>query len=134
MAAHADGEAFVAMSRGKIRLLAEGANRVRRIRIDRCRDQGDEPIEIRCALTKLRAENGRVKIDPLVMDTTDTKVTAKGEVDLASEKINMLVTPYSKDFSRSRCVPRFASAASSPIWMCSRTPRNWVPATGSSKS
>ena len=40
-----------------------------------------------------------MKIDPLVMDTSDTKITGKGEVDLASEKINMLLTPYSKDFS-----------------------------------
>ena len=59
----------------------------------------EEPIEIRCALAKLEIEDGHVKIDPLVMDTTDTKITGKGEVDLASEKINILVTPYSKDFS-----------------------------------
>jgi len=44
---------------------------------------------------QLETENGRVKIDPLVMDTSDTKITGKGEVDLASERIDMLVTPYS---------------------------------------
>ena len=99
MAAHADGEAFVAMSRGKIsHLLMEliGLDVFESIGVA---ISGDEPIEIRCALAKLEAENGRVKIDPLVMDTSDTKITGKGEVDLASEKINMLLTPYSKDFS-----------------------------------
>ena len=99
MAAHADGQAFVAMSRGKIsHLLMEliGLDVFESIGVA---ISGDEPIEIRCALAKLEAENGRVKIDPLVMDTTDTKISGKGEVDLASEKINMLLTPYSKDFS-----------------------------------
>ena len=99
MAAHVDGEAFVAMSRGKIsHLLMEliGLDVFESIGVA---ISGDEPIEIRCALAKLEAENGRVKVDPLVMDTTDTKITGKGEVDLASEKINVLVTPYSKDFS-----------------------------------
>ena len=99
MAAHVDGQAFVAMSRGKIsHLLMEliGLDVFESIGVA---ISGDEPIEIRCALAKLEAENGRVKVDPLVMDTTDTKITGKGEVDLASEKINVLVTPYSKDFS-----------------------------------
>ncbi len=99
MAAHVDGEAFVAMSRGKIsHLLMEliGLDVFESIGVA---ISGDEPIEIRCALAKLAAENGRVKVDPLVMDTTDTKITGKGEVDLASEKINVLVTPHSKDFS-----------------------------------
>ena len=99
MAAHADGEAFVAMSRGTIsHLLMEliGLDVFESIGVA---ISGDEPIEIRCALAKLEAENGRVKIDPLVMDTSDTKMTGQGEVDLASEKINMLLTPYSKHFS-----------------------------------
>ncbi|MCA1852179.1 MAG: AsmA family protein, partial [Beggiatoa sp.] len=99
MAAHADGEAFVAMSRGKIsHLLMEliGLDVFESIGVA---VSGDEPIEIRCALTKLEAESGRVKVDPLVMDTSDTKITGQGEVDFASERINLLLTPYSKDFS-----------------------------------
>jgi len=99
MAAHAEGEAFVAMSRGKISHLLMELIGLDVFESIGAAISGDEPIEIRCALAKLEAENGRVKIDPLVMDTTDTKITGQGEVDLASEKINMLLTPYSKDFS-----------------------------------
>ena len=40
----------------------------------------DEPIEIRCAIAKLEAADGKVNADPLVLDTSDTKITGSGKV------------------------------------------------------
>jgi uncharacterized protein involved in outer membrane biogenesis len=99
LAAHVDGAAFVAMSRGEIsHLLMEliGLDVFESVGLV---VSGDEPIDIRCILVKLVAQEGEVTIDPLVLDTTDTKVTGAGEVSLVSEEINVLVTPHSKDFS-----------------------------------
>jgi uncharacterized protein involved in outer membrane biogenesis len=99
LAAHLDGDTTVAMSHGQVSHLL-----IELIGLDIFESlglviKGDEPIDIRCAIVKAEARDGHVNIDPLVFDTEDTKITGKGAVNLASEKIDLVVTPYPKDFS-----------------------------------
>ncbi len=95
----ANGELFLVMADGKIsHLLVElaGLDIAQSIGIA---IEGDEPIPVRCVIGNLKADNGVFNVKTLVIDTTDTKIVGEGSIDMRSEKLNLKLTPYPKDFS-----------------------------------
>lgn len=60
---------------------------------------GDRNIQVSCALADLGLDNGVVKSRAVVFDTTDTIVEANGSANLASEQLDVKVTPLPKDKS-----------------------------------
>ena len=60
----------------------------------------DDPgVDLRCALVQIKAQQGVLTLDPLIIDTVTTKFTGRGTVDLGQERLDLLVDPQSKDVS-----------------------------------
>lgn len=97
--AGADGEAQMAMGSGQIsNLLLEiidlDAQEALGFLI-----RGDKPVDVRCALVDVGFKRGVMDTRTIVFDTTDTIIEATGQVDFASEQLNMRIKPVPKDFS-----------------------------------
>lgn len=95
----ADGGLFLTMTGGKINaLLVElaGLDFAESAAVFLSNDTG---VKIECAYTDLQARSGMVTIHPFLLDTTDTKFTGHGRIDLRQEKMELTVEPYPKDFS-----------------------------------
>ncbi len=58
---------------------------------------GDRPIPIRCVVGDFDINSGLMKSNTFVVDTTDTVVSGKGEIDLSNEKMNFKLDPQPKD-------------------------------------
>lgn len=59
----------------------------------------DNRVELHCAVAQVLAHNGVLTIDPLVIDTTSTKVTGAGTVDLRQKQLDLTFEPHPKDLS-----------------------------------
>jgi AsmA family protein len=59
----------------------------------------DTAVPIRCLVADLTVEDGIVPTNTLLLDTTDTLITATGQLDLETETIELKVTPEPKDVS-----------------------------------
>jgi uncharacterized protein involved in outer membrane biogenesis len=59
----------------------------------------EEAVPIRCAFTDLAARSGQIDIKSLVIDTTDTRFSGDGNIDLDQERIKFVMAPHPKDFS-----------------------------------
>jgi uncharacterized protein involved in outer membrane biogenesis len=59
----------------------------------------DEAVPIRCAFTDLKARNGQIDIKTLVVDTTDTRFSGDGNIDLDQERVKFVMAPHPKDLS-----------------------------------
>jgi uncharacterized protein involved in outer membrane biogenesis len=97
--ASASGDTFVVMSGGEISgLLVELAG------LDVAETlgvlvRGDKPVPIRCAVLDLHGQNGRMAVQNLVLDTADTIIFGEGQINLATEQLDIVLTPVPKDFS-----------------------------------
>ncbi|HWP58473.1 MAG TPA: AsmA family protein [Candidatus Acidoferrales bacterium] len=95
----ASGDIFLAMTGGEISgLLVELAG------LDIFESvgalvKGDKPVPIRCALLDLRGTDGQMAVQTMAFDTTDTVIYGEGKIDLANERVNLVITPVPKDFS-----------------------------------
>ena len=58
-----------------------------------------ESVDLRCAVTQIRAAQGTLTIAPLVVDTTSTKVTGSGTIDLVRQHLELNLEPHPKDLS-----------------------------------
>ncbi|SER26595.1 hypothetical protein SAMN05421690_101538 [Nitrosomonas sp. Nm51] len=54
---------------------------------------------INCAFVDLPTENGMMSLETLVVDTKDTVFLGKGTIDLAGEKLDLVIDPNPKDLS-----------------------------------
>jgi uncharacterized protein involved in outer membrane biogenesis len=59
----------------------------------------DVDVKLRCAAVDLKIDDGIAKPQALVIDTTDTIVTADGTVDFKNELVNLKTKPEPKDMS-----------------------------------
>jgi uncharacterized protein involved in outer membrane biogenesis len=57
----------------------------------------DPKVRLRCAVADLSLKNGLATPQVLVIDTTDTIVTAQGTIDFRSEKLDIETHPEPKD-------------------------------------
>lgn len=95
----ARGEAAVAMREGSISgLIVEAAG------LDVAEALalvvgGDAPIGIRCGRVDLDVDEGKVKVERAVVDTTDSLLVGKGIVDLGRETFDVQIEARAKDFS-----------------------------------
>ncbi len=58
--------------------------------------QGDEPVEIRCAIADFDVKDGLMRTNALVLDTSVMNITGEGTVNLRDETINLKIVPHPK--------------------------------------
>jgi len=56
-------------------------------------------VAIDCSYVDLQARSGIVTVDPLLIDTSDTKIRGQGTINLREEQVDLTLRPYPKDFS-----------------------------------
>jgi len=100
LGASADGEGALIMSGGRIENLL-----LELIALDLQEAAGqwltgdDSKVDVLCLAMPTKVTDGRFEAIPWILDTTDALVTIKGYVDLASETLDIELTPHPKDFS-----------------------------------
>ncbi|QNM98815.1 AsmA family protein [Chitinimonas koreensis] len=60
---------------------------------------GDKPVPIRCAVADLAADDGRMKVRTLLIDTEKQVITGEGGVDLRNEALDLKLVADPKDVS-----------------------------------
>jgi uncharacterized protein involved in outer membrane biogenesis len=58
--------------------------------------QGDEPVEIRCAIADFDVKDGLMRTNAFVFDTTVMNITGEGTINLRHETINLKIVPHPK--------------------------------------
>lgn len=58
-----------------------------------------DPVQIRCMLSDMVAEDGTLKVQGLVLDTTDSLILGSGSIDLEEERLDLRVKARPKDVS-----------------------------------
>jgi AsmA protein len=61
--------------------------------------EGDKGVRIRCGVADFGVNNGVMQAEAVVLDTTDTKVTVTGDVNLGKETLDLTLHPQPKDMS-----------------------------------
>jgi AsmA protein len=93
----ANGKIGVYMDEGKVsrflmELVALDLWDVARVKL-----QGDEDIEIRCAIADFGVKGGVAQANAFVFDTTVTNVTGEGTINLKTEEMDLKLKPRPKD-------------------------------------
>ena len=60
---------------------------------------GDDKLPMRCAVARLTAERGVMRTDVGLIDTPDTTILISGQILLAQERLDLLLTAKPKDMS-----------------------------------
>lgn len=60
---------------------------------------GDDSVPLRCAVAQFQLEKGVLHAQRFVVDTEDTNIYADGQINLASESLDLTLTPKPKDVS-----------------------------------
>lgn len=63
------------------------------------KDEEERTVSFRCMMVDFDVNDGVMKIDNMVMDTTDALLTGEGYVDLSKERLDIQIVPRAKDFS-----------------------------------
>jgi len=58
---------------------------------------GDKPIAIRCGMAGFAVKNGVMQAERLIFDTAISNVSGSGSIDFAQEKLDLTLTPKSKE-------------------------------------
>jgi uncharacterized protein involved in outer membrane biogenesis len=56
-------------------------------------------VELRCAVSGFNVQDGVMKADSFVVDTTDTRINVDGSISLREEQLDLETKPYPKDKS-----------------------------------
>ena len=56
-------------------------------------------VGIRCAIVSLDVADGVAKTNPVIVDLVDSKITARGSINLDNETLDLIVRSHAKDFS-----------------------------------
>lgn len=59
----------------------------------------EQTVDVNCAYIEGRAQNGKLRIKTGLVDTTDTKFTMGGLIDLGNERIDLQFLAHPKDAS-----------------------------------
>jgi uncharacterized protein involved in outer membrane biogenesis len=57
----------------------------------------EDKVPIRCAIVNLQIEQGIATAQPIVIDTTDSKITVDGQINLRDETLDLFIQSYPKD-------------------------------------
>jgi uncharacterized protein involved in outer membrane biogenesis len=89
-ASSADGIVGVVIPHGQIRaLLVEltGIDVARALGLALTKDQ--QQVELRCGVAKFQVEQGQLNAQTMVLDTTDILITGHGDINLATERLDL---------------------------------------------
>jgi AsmA family protein len=56
-------------------------------------------VELRCAVSGFNVQDGVMKTESFVVDTTDTRINVDGSISLRDEQLDLETKPYPKDQS-----------------------------------
>ena len=59
----------------------------------------EKTYQLRCMVADFAVHNGRMEMQMLLVDTTDTKVIGGGFIDLRAKMLGLKLEPKAKDFS-----------------------------------
>ena len=104
LAAAADGELAFVMGGGQINALIIEAAGPRRRRGARAivseADEGSATIvPMQCVITRFDVQDGVVRVQALVLETSDSTITGQGQVDLGDETLALELLAHPKDAS-----------------------------------
>ncbi len=60
---------------------------------------GDRPVEINCLVSRFDIKNGIATASTMLLDTSDTEVIGKGNINFADETLFLTLTPYNKNLT-----------------------------------
>lgn len=95
-----NGRAGLVMSEGSLDALiveAIGLDLMEGLIVLITSDEDENQVPIRCAVVNLDVEEGVATARPILVDTTDTKLTAAGTIDLGAETLDLLIEAHPKD-------------------------------------
>jgi uncharacterized protein involved in outer membrane biogenesis len=96
LAASADGETKLLVEQGQLsRNLLELAG-LNLLNVVTGKLFGDKPVDINCAAANLVVSKGQVDPRLFLVDTQNAQINVGGNIDLATEKMDMDVTPHTK--------------------------------------
>jgi uncharacterized protein involved in outer membrane biogenesis len=112
IAGSADGEAAIIMDGGRVNALiveAIGLDVGEAIGLLLAGDEEEqsEMVEIRCFVGRFDVQDGVMRTEALVLDTSDSTITGKGQIDLGKETLALELLAHPKDVS--------ALSASTPV-------------------
>lgn len=99
MAAHSDGGILILMEQGRISNLMMEIFGIDFAEILHKLIGKDPSIPVRCTIADFIVSDGVVKTQLFLMDTTDTNVLMEGQVNLATEDLDLRLSAYPKDVS-----------------------------------
>ena len=59
----------------------------------------EDRVPIRCAIVNLQIDQGIATAQPIVIDTTDSKITVDGKINLGTETLDLFIQAFPKDVS-----------------------------------
>ena len=99
MLGSANGKIGVFIDGGKVSKFLMNAVAIDLWGLARTKLQGDEPVEIRCAIADFAVAGGIAKANALVFDTQVVNVGGNGTVNLRDEQLDLTLKPDPKDKS-----------------------------------
>jgi uncharacterized protein involved in outer membrane biogenesis len=126
MAAALDGDAALLMRGGEASTLQLVLTNLDLARAAALLLRGDEAAEIRCAVAAVHVQQGILKPDFLVIDTSAVVISGEGSVDLRNEKFDLELTAKSKQPSLLALRGRSSSTGRSHIRMRIRRWGRWA--------
>lgn len=99
MLATANGQVGVVVAGGEVSRLAMEMAGLHVLEIILLKIAGDKPITIRCGMAGFQVKNGVMQAEQLVFDTAISNVGGSGSIDFGQERLDLTLTPKSKDAS-----------------------------------
>ncbi|HUQ24686.1 MAG TPA: AsmA family protein [Burkholderiales bacterium] len=99
MLGSANGKIGVFMDGGKVSKFLMNAVAIDIWGLAKTKLEGDEPVEIRCAIADFGVKNGVAKANALVFDTQVVNVGGDGTINLKDEQMDLTLKPEPKDKS-----------------------------------
>ena len=67
--------------------------------LDSAAQTEEDKVPIRCAIVNLQIDQGIATAQPIVIDTTDSKITVDGKINLGDETLDLFIQAFPKDVS-----------------------------------
>lgn len=99
MAADLDGNLELAMSGGKLDMLAVELLGLDAGEAAMAALADSEKVEMNCGYLRFASNRGIAELEQLYINTTDSNITGGGEIDLDSERMELVFETQAKDFS-----------------------------------
>ena len=104
LAASADGEVVIVMDGGQINALIIEAigldvGEALGLMLTQKKEGADTTVPIQCFVGRFGVQQGVMQAQALVLDTTDSTITGKGQIDLGKEALNLELLAHPKDKS-----------------------------------